>query len=94
MATAQDLLDSPDTLAAWVYGDLVTGGVAPYFDLPSTGSDLQGRSGRGYAAGRFRGEKLVYAEAEYRGTLTRVSLDVGFGRQGSRGIYLALQEAF
>jgi len=129
------------TLAAWAYGDMVTGGVAPYFDLPSTGSDLQGRSGRGYAAGRFRGEKLVYAEAEYRGTLTRnglvgvvafanmttvsnrqsgetlfrsvapgagvglrllvdklsrtrVSLDVGFGRQGSRGIYLALQEAF
>ena len=25
---------------------------------------------------------------------TRVSLDVGFGRQGSRGIYLAVQEAF
>lgn len=129
------------TLATWAYSDMVTGGVAPYFDLPSTGSDLQGRSGRGYAAGRFRGEKLVYAEAEYRGTLTRnglvgvvafvnmttvssresgetlfrsvapgagvglrllidklsrtrVALDVGFGRQGAHGIYLALQEAF
>jgi hypothetical protein len=129
------------TLAAWAYGDRVTGGVAPYFDLPSTGGDLQGRSGRGYAAGRFRGEQLVYAEAEYRGTITRngligvvafvnmttvsnrqsgetlfrsvapgagvgfrllmdklsrtrVCFDVGIGRQGSRGISIALQEAF
>ncbi len=59
-----------DTLAAWAYADLVVDGVAPYFDLPSTGSDTYGRSGRGYAEGRFRGEKLAFVELEYRGTLT------------------------
>jgi hypothetical protein len=128
-------------LAMWAYADLVTGGVAPYFDLPATGMDMQGRSGRGYAVGRFRGERLVYGEVEYRTTLTRnglvglvaflntttvsnsktgeklfasvapgagvglrlladkfsrtrVCLDVAVGRYGSRGVYLALQEAF
>jgi hypothetical protein len=128
-------------LAMWAYADLVTGGVAPYFDLPATGMDMQGRSGRGYAVGRFRGEHLVYGEVEYRATLTRnglvgmvaflntttvsnrstgetlfhsmapgagvgirlladklsrtsICLDAGFGRNGSHGVYLALQETF
>jgi hypothetical protein len=61
-------------LAAWGYADLVTGGVAPYFDLPANGTDMQGRSGRGYAVARFRGERLAYGELEYRGTLTRNGL--------------------
>ena len=56
-------------LAAWVFADLVTTGVAPYFDLPSTGSDTYGRSGRGYAEGHFRGERLAFVELEYRGPL-------------------------
>jgi outer membrane protein assembly factor BamA len=128
-------------LALWVFGDLVVGGVAPYLDLPATGMDSYGRSGRGYAEGRFRGERLLYGELEYRGTLTRnglvglvafvntstlsssesgerlldhfataggagirllvnkrsktnLCLDLGWGRQGSRGLYLAVQEAF
>ncbi len=128
-------------LAFWVWGDMVTGGVAPYLDLPATGMDKYGRSGRGYAEGRFRGERLLYGELEYRTTLTsngllgmvaflntttlsnsasgerlfdnfapgagaglRVLLnkrsktnlcfDIGFGKQGSRGIYLAVEEAF
>lgn len=127
--------------AFWLWGDMVTGGVAPYMDLPATGMDKYGRSGRGYAEGRFRGERLLYGEVEYRTTLTsngllgmvlflntttlsnsatgerlfddfatgagaglRVLLnkrsktnlcfDVGVGRQGSRGIYLAVEEAF
>jgi outer membrane protein assembly factor BamA len=63
-----------DVLAAWVYADLVVDGVAPYFDLPSTGSDTYGRSSRGYAEGRFRGEKLAFVELEYRGTITRNGL--------------------
>jgi hypothetical protein len=29
------------------------------------------RSGRGYAEGRFRGERLLYGEVEYRRSLTR-----------------------
>jgi outer membrane protein assembly factor BamA len=62
------------TIAAWGYADLVTSGVAPYFDLPSTGNDTYGRSGRGYAEGHFRGEKLAFLEVEYRGTLTRNGL--------------------
>lgn len=128
-------------LAAWAYADLVVGGVAPYFDLPATASDGYGRSGRGYAEGHFRGEKLAFLEVEYRGTLmknglvgwvafanattvsndqagerifdhfapgggaglrlllnkrskTNLAFDVGFGERGSRGIYLAIQEAF
>lgn len=68
---------SPDRrqqLALWTYADLVLTGVAPYFDLPATGSDPYGRSGRGYAEGHFRGEKLAFVEAEYRATLTRNGL--------------------
>jgi outer membrane protein assembly factor BamA len=128
-------------LAFWLWGDLVTGGVAPYLDLPATGADNYGRSARGYSDGRFRGERLLYGEVEYRATLTRnrfvgmvaflntstlansesgerlfdhfatgggaglrlllnkrsntnLCFDVGVGRDGSHGIYLAVQEAF
>jgi outer membrane protein assembly factor BamA len=128
-------------LAFWVLGDLVTGGHAPYLDLPATGMDTYGRSGRGYGEGRFRGERLLYGEVEYRAPLTgngllgmvvflnlttitnletgerlfhsvapgagaglrllinkrsktNLCLDVGFGKEGSRGVYLAIQEAF
>jgi outer membrane protein assembly factor BamA len=129
------------TLAFWTFADLIVDGTAPYFDLPGTGLDTYGRSARGYSEGQFRGERLAYAEIEYRGTLMRNGLvgmvaflntttisnldqdehvfdsaavgggaglrllinkrsktnlcfDVGFGKQGSRGIYLAIQEAF
>ncbi len=128
-------------LAFWFFGDFVVSGTAPYFDLPATGMDTFGRSGRGYAEGRFRGERLLYGEAEYRATLTangflgmvaflnvttvsnlqnderlfesaapgagaglrvlvnkhsrtNLCFDVGVGKQGSYGIYLAVQEAF
>jgi len=127
------------TLAFWGIGDLVTGGTAPFWDLPDIGSD--GRSGRGYAEGRFRGDRLAYGEMEYRGTLspnglfgmvaflntttvsnslaheqlgksfatgagfglrvllnkhsrTNLCADYGWGQQGSRGFYLAIQETF
>ena len=128
-------------LAFWVFGDFTFGGAPPYFDLPATGMDMYGRSARGYGEARFRGERLLYGEVEYRGTLTRNRLlgwvaflnattlsnlqngerlfdsiapgaggglrallnkrsrtnlcfDVGFGKDGSRGVYLAVQEAF
>ena len=128
-------------LAFWLTGDFVTGGTAPYLDLPATGMDTYGRSGRGYPQGRFRGEELVYGEAEYRWTATENGLfgmvaflntetlssrhenkdlfdsfatgggfgfrlmlnkrsktnlcfDIGFGKDGSRAAYFAVQEAF
>jgi hypothetical protein len=131
--------DAHRKLAFWFLGDIVTGGVAPFFDLPSIASD--GRSARGYSEGRYRGERLLYGELEYRETLTRngflgyvaflnattvgsnetgehlfdavapaagfgfrfllskrsktnLCTDYGWGRAGSRGFYLAVQEAF
>lgn len=128
-------------VAVWLFGDLTFGGAPPYFDLPATGMDVYGRSARGYGEGRFRGERLLYGEVEYRSALTRNRLlgwvaflnattisnlqsgerlfhsgapgggaglrallnkrsrtnlcfDVGFGKDGARGVYLAVQEAF
>jgi hypothetical protein len=126
-------------LAFWFQGNLVTGGTAPFFDLPEIG--LDGRSGRGYSEGRYRGEQLLYGEVEYRGTLssngllgvvaflntttvdntetgqklfdayapgagfgfrvllnkrsrTNLCTDYGWGKLGSHGFYLSIQEAF
>jgi outer membrane protein assembly factor BamA len=131
--------DGRHKLAFWFLGDLVTGGTAPYLDLPATAS--QERSARGYGEGRYRGEHLLYGEMEYRGALTSNGLvgfvaflntttvdnseagqklfesfapgagfgfrfllnkrsrtnlctDYGWGKDGSRGFYLAIQEAF
>jgi outer membrane protein assembly factor BamA len=66
--------DARHRLAFWLFGNLVTGGVAPYFDLPSTSDDTYGRAGRGYTQGRFRGERMVYGEVEYRWTMTKNGL--------------------
>ncbi len=128
-----------NTLAFWFQGNLVTGGTAPFFDLPEIGVDL--RSGRGYSEGRYRGDHLLYGEMEYRGTLTsngllgvvaflnattvddtetgqklfdgyapaagfgfrvllnkrsrtNLVMDYGWGKLGSHGFYLSIQEAF
>jgi hypothetical protein len=133
--------DARKKLAFWFFADLVTGGVAPYLDLPSTGDDTYGRSGRGYTPGRYRGERMLYGEVEYRQTLTEnglvgmvvflntetlsnhaegeelfdsfatgggtglrlmlnkrsrtnLCIDFGVGKDGSRGFYAGLQEAF
>jgi len=56
-------------IALWSYTSIVTTGVAPYFDVPATVMDTYGRSARAYQEGRYRGEQLVYGEAEYRGLL-------------------------
>jgi hypothetical protein len=57
-------------LTFWTFADLTTSGAPPYFDLPTTVSDTYGRSSRAYVMGRYRGEKMVYGEAEYREMLT------------------------
>jgi outer membrane protein assembly factor BamA len=56
-------------IALWTYTNFVTAGVAPYFDVPATVMDTYGRSARGFQEGRYRGERLVYGEGEYRGSL-------------------------
>ena len=133
--------DKRHKLAFWGLADFITSGTAPYLSLPATGSDELGRSARGYEEGRFRGEQLVYAEAEYRGLLTRngflgmaafvnvttignrstgehifdsaavgggaglrflvhkqsrsnFCVDLAFGRDGSRGLYISFRDAF
>lgn len=40
--------DARHRLAFWASGDFVTGGSAPYLDLPATGMDTYGRAGRGF----------------------------------------------
>lgn len=53
-------------LALWCYGNFELGGTLPYLDLPALGWDQFGRSGRAYPQGRFRGQSLLYSEAEWR----------------------------
>jgi hypothetical protein len=130
---------SGNTLALWNYDWLIVGGKPPYLDLPATGWDANFATGRGYIQGRFRGDDMVYAEAEYRyritedgvlgGTVflngetfssyrhtnlqsiqpgygpglriklnkvsnTNISINYGFGDQGSRGLFISVGEAF
>jgi hypothetical protein len=61
--------DGRQSVAVWLLGDFVTGGTAPYLDLPGIAEDTYGRSARGYTTGRYRGPHLVYGELEYRVTL-------------------------
>jgi hypothetical protein len=104
-------------------------------------AQANGRSARGYQEGRYRGEQLVYGEAEFRGPLlhngllgmvafttvttasnkttgeklfdaaapsagaglrlllnkrsrTNLCFDFAWGKDGSTGVYLAIQDAF
>lgn len=58
-------------IGVWGMGNFLVSGNLPYMSLPSIGWDMFGRSGRGYAQGRFRGENMVYGEAEWRFPLQR-----------------------
>jgi hypothetical protein len=62
---------SANILALWSYNALTLNGNPPFLDLPATGWDMYGNTGRGFIQGRFRGKNLVYGEAEYRFGLTR-----------------------
>jgi outer membrane protein assembly factor BamA len=53
-------------MAFWAMGNFTPDGELPYLILPATAMDQRSRSGRGYAQGRFRGNQMVYGEAEYR----------------------------
>ncbi|WP_179415116.1 hypothetical protein HDF19_07775 [Mucilaginibacter sp. E4BP6] len=130
---------SDNTLALWNYDWMIIGGKPPYLDLPATGWDANFATGRGYIQGRFRGNEMIYTEAEYRykitadgvlgGTVfvngesftaergtslqsiqpgfgpglrvklnkvsnTNISINYGFGNEGSRGLFISVGEAF
>ena len=53
-------------IALWVMGDFTPEGKFPYMTLPATAYDQRSRSARGYSQGRFRGNNMMYGEAEYR----------------------------
>lgn len=63
-----------NVLGVWTYIHGVLSGNVPYLDLPALGYDFNGRSGRGYLQGRFRGTSLAYAEVEWRFPITRSGL--------------------
>lgn len=56
--------------AIWAYGQFVTSGKVPYLNLPALGWDQRSRAGKGYQQGLFRGNNLMYFEAEYRFPIT------------------------
>ena len=62
--------NSKNILAFWSYNVFTIKGKQPYLDLPSTASDTYNNTGRGYIQGRFRGDKFVFAESEYRFGIT------------------------
>lgn len=61
---------SKNVLAFWTYHLLTLQGKPPYLHLPATASDVYNNTGRGYIQGRFRGDKLLFAESEYRFGIT------------------------
>ncbi len=64
-------------IAFWYFGNFLVSGEQPYLTLMALGDDQRLKSGRGYTAGRFRGQDYVYAEAEYRFPLLRCAQTLG-----------------
>jgi outer membrane protein assembly factor BamA len=58
-------------LALWNYDWFTFNNHAPYLDLPATGWDDIGSTGRGYVQSRYRGKNFLYLEAEYRFIILR-----------------------
>ncbi len=65
---------SNNVLAFWMLDWVTLNGHPPYLDLPSTGWDTGGNTGRGYPQGRFRGNSMLYLEGEYRFKITKNGL--------------------
>jgi hypothetical protein len=57
-------------LAFWTYYWSTLNSGAPYLNLPSIGMDPYQRSGRGIEQSRYRGNRLIYFESEYRRDIT------------------------
>ena len=64
-------------IAFWYFGNFLVSGEQPYLTLMSLGNDQRLKSGRGYTAGRFRGEDYMYVEAEYRFPILRCAQTLG-----------------
>jgi hypothetical protein len=63
-------IGAKNMLALWTYNQITVQGKPPYLDLPFTANDTYSNFGRGYVQSRFRGDKLLYAESEYRFGIT------------------------
>lgn len=61
-------------LGVWGYAWFTLNGHPPYLDMPSLGWDSYNNTGRGYAAGRFRGRNMLYLETELRFDILRNGL--------------------
>ena len=64
-------------IAFWFFGNFQITGTQPYLTLMALGDDQNARSGRGYTAGRFRGQDYVYGEVEYRFPLMQCAQTLG-----------------
>jgi Omp85 superfamily domain len=78
--------NSNNIIAVWSYNWFTFAGKPPYLLLPSTGWDAFVNTGRGFIQGRYRGDNMLYAEAEYRFSVTSNGL---FG-----GVVFANAETF
>lgn len=61
-------------LALWHWASYTLDGTVPYLELPATGYDTYGRSGRAYTMGRFKGPEYADIEAEWRFPITKNKL--------------------
>ncbi|MGC4021971.1 MAG: hypothetical protein QM734_08520 [Cyclobacteriaceae bacterium] len=66
--------NSQNILAFWSYNSITLSGNPPYLDLPSTGWDTYGNTGRGYIQGRYRSKNMIYFETEYRFRISKSGL--------------------
>ena len=64
-------------IAAWHLASYKLSGDLPYLEMPSTASDVDGRSGRGYTFSRFKGPSFAYFETEWRFPITKNKLISG-----------------
>jgi outer membrane protein assembly factor BamA len=64
-------------LALWHWASYTLNGTVPYLELPATGYDTYGRSGRAYTMGRFKGPEYADIEAEWRFPITKNKLVSG-----------------
>jgi hypothetical protein len=58
--------DNHNILAFWTFGNFLTSGALPYWNLPTIGWDQFSKSGEGYVRNRFKGEELIFGQTEYR----------------------------